>query len=91
MFKATEINRIEVTPGHIRYRIVPVDRTAAIPGNLANVVLTMDAAATWKACSETSQCLGFSSPLLNASVCYGEEIIRSDSADCECCPEGADP
>ena len=86
-----EINRIEVTPGHIRYRIVPVDRTAAIPNNLANVVLTMDAAATWKACSETSQCLGFSSPLLNASVCYGEEIIRSDCADCECCPEGAVP
>ena len=86
-----EINGIEVTPGHIRYRIVPVDRTAAIPNNLANVVLTMDAAATWKACSETSQCLGFSSPLLNASVCYGEEIIRSDCADCECCPEGAVP
>ena len=53
-----EINGIEVTPSHVRYWIVPVDRGPPIPG----------------------------SPLLNASVCYGERIIRSDCADCECCP-----
>ena len=83
-----EINGIEVTPSHVRYRIVPVDRTTPIPSSLADVVLTMDAAATWKLCSDQTkaQCLGFSSPLLNASVCYGERIIRSDCADCECCP-----
>ena len=83
-----EINGIEVTPSHVRYRIVPVDRTSPIPGSLADVVLTMDAAATWKPCSDKTKtkCLGFGSPLLNASVCYGEKIIRSDCADCECCP-----
>ena len=85
-----EINGIEVTPSHVRYRIVPVDRTTPIPGSLADVVLTMDAAATWKSCFDPTkaktQCLGFGSPLLNASVCYGESIIRSDCADCECCP-----
>ena len=83
-----EINGIEVTPSHVRYRIVPVDRTTPIPGSLADVVLTMDAAATWKPCSDKTKtkCLGFGSPLLNASVCYGEKIIRSDCADCECCP-----
>ena len=81
-----EINGIEVTPSHVRYRIVPVDRGSPIPGTLADVVLTMDAAATWKPCSDQTQCLGFGSPLLNASVCYGEGIIRSDCADCECCP-----
>jgi hypothetical protein len=86
-----EINGIEVTPTHVRYWIVPVDRTTSIPGNLANVVLTMDAAATWKACSDTTKCLGFSSPLLNASVCYGEQIIRSNCDDCQCCPKGANP
>ena len=83
-----EINGIEVTPTHVRYRIVPVDRTMPIPGSLADVVLTMDAAATWKPCLDKTgtKCLGFGSPLLNASVCYGEKIIRSDCADCECCP-----
>ena len=86
-----EINGIEVTPSHVRYRIVPVDRETPIPVSLADVVLTMDAAATWKPCSNKPQCLGFGSPLLNASVCYGESIIRSDCADCECCPAGAVP
>ena len=83
-----EINGIEVTPSHVRYRIVPVDRGSPIPGTLADVVLTMDAAATWKPCLDKTgtKCLGFGSPLLNASVCYGEKIIRSDCADCECCP-----
>ena len=83
-----EINGIEVTPSHVRYRIVPVDRGTPIPGSLADVVLTMDAAATWKPCSDKTKtkCLGFGSPLLNASVCYGEKIIRSDCAGCECCP-----
>ena len=83
-----EINGIEVTPSHVRYRIAPVDRTTPIPSSLADVVLTMDAAATWKPCSDQTKtpCLGFSSPLLNASVCFGERIIRSDCADCECCP-----
>ena len=86
--RIVEINGIEVTPSHVRYRIVPVDRTTPIPGSLADVVLTMDAAATWKPCSDKTKtkCLGFGSPLLNASVCYGEQIIRSDCADCECCP-----
>ena len=86
-----EIDGIEVTPSHVRYRIVPVDRTTPIPGSLANVVLTMDAAATWKPCSDQTQCLGFGSPLLNASVCYGDRMIRSDCADCECCPAGVVP
>ena len=83
-----EINGIEVTPSHVRYKIVPVDRGTPIPGSLADVVLTMDAAATWKPCSDKpkTKCLGFSSPLLNASVCYRDSIIRSDCADCECCP-----
>ena len=81
-----EINGIEVTPSHVRYRIAPVDRGSPIPGSLADVVLTMDAAATWKPCSsDKNNCLGFSSPLLNASVCDGEAIIRSDCPDCECC------
>ena len=86
--RIVEINGIEVTPSHVRYRIVPVDRTTPIPGSLADVVLTMDAAATWKPCSDKTKtkCLGFGSPLLNASVCYGEGIIRSDCADCDCCP-----
>ena len=87
-----EINGIEVTPSHVRYKIVPVDTGTPIPGSLADVVLTMDAAATWKPCSDQTKaktkpkCLGFSSPLLNASVCYGDSIIRSDCADCACCP-----
>ena len=81
-----EINGIEVPPSHVRYRIDPVDRTTPIPSSLVNVVLTMDAAATWKPCSDKTKCLGYSSPLLNASVCYGEKIIRNDCADCECCP-----
>jgi len=81
-----EIKGIEVTPSDVRYRIVPVDRATPIPGSLADVVLTMDAAATWKACTDNDNCLGFGSPLLNASVCFGEAIIRSDCPDCECCP-----
>ena len=89
--RIVEINGIEVTPSHVRYRIVPVDRTTPIPGSLADVVLTMDAAATWKPCSDQTECPGFSSPLLNASVCLGERIIRSDCDDCECCPKGAVP
>ena len=41
--RIVEINGIEVTPSHVRYRIVPVDRTTPIPGRLADVVLTVNA------------------------------------------------
>ena len=45
----------------------------------------MDAAATWKSCSEELVFLGYGSPVLNASVCYGENVIRDNCPDCNCC------
>ena len=64
-----EINGIEVTPSHVRYRIVADDRGTPIPGSLADVVLTMDSAATRKPCSDktNTKCLGFGSPLQRVS------------------------
>ena len=45
----------------------------------------MDAAAPWKFCSDELVSLGYGSPLLNASVCYGDSVIRDNFPDCSCC------
>ena len=80
-----EILGLEVTPTSIQYRISSVGPASIVPQMLKDVTLTMDAAATWKPCSDGLPCLGYGSPLLNASVCYGEHVIRDHCPDCECC------
>ena len=80
-----EILGLEVTPSSVHYRINSVGSASIAPQILKDVTLTMDAAATWKACSEGLPCLGYGSPLLNTSVCYGDHVIRDQCPDCECC------
>ena len=80
-----EILGLEVTPLLINYQISVVEPVSSMSPILKNVTLTMDAAATWKSCSGEPPCVGYGSPLLNASVCYGDDVIRDNCPDCGCC------
>ena len=80
-----EILGLEVTPLLINYQISIVEPVSIMSPILKNVTLTMDAAATWKSCSGEPPCVGYGSPLLNASVCYGDDVIRDNCPDCGCC------
>ena len=79
-----EILGLEVTPLLINYQISVVEPVSSMSPILKNVTLTMDAAATWKSCSGEPPCVGYGSPLLNASVCYGDDVIRDNCPDCGC-------
>jgi len=83
-----EILGLEVTPLLINYQISIVEPVSSMSPILKNVTLTMDAAATWKSCSGELPCVGYGSPLLNASVCYGDSGIRDNCPDCGCCTTG---
>ncbi len=83
--RIVEILGLEVTPDSVQYRISVVGSKSKISSILKNVTLTMDAAATWKSCSGDLPCIGYGSPLLNASVCYGDKGIRDNCPDCNCC------
>jgi len=80
-----EILGLEVTPLLINYQISVVEPVSSMSPILKNVTLTMDAAATWKSCSGEPPCVGYGSPLLNASVCYGDDVIRDNCPDFGCC------
>ena len=80
-----EIFGIVVDSSSIQYRISAVGRELTGSRTLNNLTLTMDAAATWTSCSGELPCLGYGSPLLNASVCYGDNVIRDYCPDCGCC------
>lgn len=83
-----EILGLEVTPLLINYQISIVEPASSMSPILKNVTLTMDAAATWKSCSGELPCVGYGSPLLNASVCYGDSVISDNCPDCGCCTTG---
>ena len=80
-----EIFGIEVDSTSIQYRISAVGRELTGSRTLNDLTLTMDAAATWTSCSGEPPCLGYGSPLLNASVCYGDNVILDYCPDCGCC------
>ncbi len=82
--KIIEILGLEVTPLLINYQISIVEPVSSMSPILKNVTLTMDAAATWKSCSGEIPCVGYGSPLLNASVCYGDSGICDNCPDCGC-------